>query len=190
VQLTTNTSGLYRLPKCGWFYCHLEIHIMRHWPLYENMTSTTKPEVHNAPLAIMRKHVVTIFSFRVSYLYYSCWQCKMWRGVITDGEETWWTPTPAHCREGHGSHEDISVDGLGCHSKPRDRSRIQNRCYWKTGTFLQPVNCLTAMRIVAAAVLFKEHHPLSRSTGVQKGQGLIACGWYFAVSLYFSVTVC
>jgi len=29
------------------FYRRLGIYIKRHWPLYENMTSYTKPEVHN-----------------------------------------------------------------------------------------------------------------------------------------------
>jgi len=62
-----------------------------------------------------------------------------WRsstGVTTDGEETWWTPTPAHRRvncQGRGSRADIAVAGLGRQSNPRDHPGIEDSLpskYW------------------------------------------------------------
>ena len=54
--------------------------------------------------------------------------------------------------QGRGSREDIAVDGLGRQSNPWKRPGSRIRCRQKTGTFLRPVNRLTAVRIVAAAV--------------------------------------
>jgi len=110
----------------------------------------------------------------------------VWRsltGVTTNGEETWWTLTPAHCHVKGVEAVRTSLPLDWDASQTHRIVLIEDRYRRKTGMFLRPVNCLTAVRIVAVGVR-------GTLTADVIDWSLIACRWDFAVPLYFSMIVC
>jgi len=77
---------------------------------------------------------------------------------IVDGSHHWRegdvvdADTSTLLYQGYESREDIAVTRLGRQSNPWDRPESRIHCHRIIGTFLWPVDRLTAVRIIAAAV--------------------------------------